>query len=93
MSIKRMLPDCFSAALQTSRKCGRQVLWSNQMIRDYRAADIDQILAIWLSASIKAHDFIESSFWKSKIRKMRDVYIPASETLVYEADGIDTLIG
>lgn len=57
------------------------------MIRDHRAADIDQILAIWLSASIKAHDFIESAFWKSKISEMRDVYIPASETLVYEAEG------
>ena len=57
------------------------------MIRDYRAADIDQILAIWLSASITAHDFIESSFWKSKISEMRNVYIPTSETLVYEADG------
>ena len=57
------------------------------MIRDYRAADIDQILAIWLSASIKAHDFIESEFWKSKVSEMRDVYIPASETLVYEAEG------
>ncbi|MCH8533406.1 MAG: GNAT family N-acetyltransferase, partial [Saccharospirillum sp.] len=33
------------------------------MIRYYRADDIDQILEIWLSASIKAHDFIESSFW------------------------------
>ena len=57
------------------------------MIRDYRAADIDQTLAIWLSASIKAHDFIESEFWKSKVSEMRDVYIPASETLVYEAEG------
>lgn len=57
------------------------------MIRDYRAADIDQVLAIWLSASVKAHDFIESAFWKSKIGQMRDIYIPASETLVYEADG------
>ncbi|OOE78083.1 N-acetyltransferase [Salinivibrio sp. PR6] len=57
------------------------------MIRDYRAADIDQVLAIWLSASIKAHDFIESAFWNSKISVMRDVYIPASETLVYEAEG------
>ncbi|MGP3790668.1 N-acetyltransferase [Pseudomonas sp. B392_1p] len=57
------------------------------MIRAYRAADIDQVLAIWLSASIKAHDFIESAFWKSKISEMRDVYIPSSETLVYEADG------
>ena len=57
------------------------------MIRNYRATDIDQILAIWLSASIKAHAFIESAFWKSKISEMRDVYIPASETLVYEAEG------
>ncbi|WP_028303590.1 N-acetyltransferase [Oceanospirillum maris] len=57
------------------------------MIRNYRAADIDQILAIWLSASIKAHDFIEYAFWESKISEMRDVYIPASETFVYEAEG------
>jgi len=57
------------------------------MIREYRAADIEQILAIWLSASIKAHDFIEPSFWKSKIGEMRHVYIPASETVVYEAGG------
>ena len=57
------------------------------MIRDYQATDVDQILAIWLSASIKTHNFIESAFWKSKISEMRDVYIPASETLVYEAEG------
>ena len=57
------------------------------MIRDYRAADIDQILEIWLSASVKAHNFIEPEFWKSMIGMMRDVYIPASETLVYEKEG------
>ena len=57
------------------------------MVRDYRAADIDQILKIWLAASIEAHDFIESAFWKSKISEMRDVYIPASETFVYEVEG------
>ncbi|ASA57303.1 N-acetyltransferase [Vibrio gazogenes] len=57
------------------------------MIRNYQAADIDQILAIWLSASIQAHNFIEAAFWQSKIGEMRDVYIPASETRVYTADG------
>ncbi|SEA42014.1 N-acetyltransferase [Marinobacterium iners] len=57
------------------------------MIRDYQAADIDQILGIWLSASVKAHNFIEPEFWKSMIGMMRDVYIPASETLVYEKEG------
>lgn len=50
------------------------------MIRDYRAADIDQILGIWLSASVKAHSFIEPEFWKSMIDMMRDVYIPAQFT-------------
>ena len=57
------------------------------MIRDYRTLDIDKVLSIWLSASIKAHDFIESSFWKSKISEMHDIYIPASQTFVYEDDG------
>ena len=57
------------------------------MIRDYRDTDIDQVLAIWLFASVKAHDFIESTFWKSKVSEMRDVYIPASKTHVYEAEG------
>ncbi|BBI51597.1 hypothetical protein HORIV_40180 [Vreelandella olivaria] len=44
------------------------------MIRQYLEADMDQILDIWLSASVKAHAFIESAFWKSKVSEMRDVY-------------------
>lgn len=54
------------------------------MIREYRQADIDQVLAIWLTASIEAHNFIEPQFWESKVSEMRDVYIPASETFVLE---------
>ncbi|MCH4813435.1 N-acetyltransferase [Vreelandella neptunia] len=56
------------------------------MIRKYREADIEHILDIWLSASIKAHSFAGSEYWQSKVSEMRDVYIPASETFVYEAD-------
>lgn len=56
------------------------------MIRKYRETDIDQILEIWLSASIKAHTFVEAEFWASKVTEMRDVYIPASETFVFESD-------
>ncbi|GAA5138508.1 N-acetyltransferase [Alloalcanivorax gelatiniphagus] len=58
------------------------------MIRDYRPADIDQVLAIWLAASIEAHHFIEPAFWQSKMGEMRNVYIPASETFVYEDEGV-----
>ncbi|MDL4864309.1 N-acetyltransferase [Halomonas elongata] len=61
------------------------------MIRAYREADIDQVLDIWLSASIKAHGFVDPSFWESKVDEMRDRYIPASETFVYERN--DQVVG
>jgi len=44
---------------------------------------MDAVLDIWLTASIKAHDFIAPSFWESQVKNMRKVYIPASETHVY----------
>jgi putative acetyltransferase len=59
------------------------------MLCDYSAEDVDQILEIWLSASVRAHDFIEPAFWESKLEAMRNLYIPASETRVFEnASGI-----
>lgn len=57
------------------------------MIRACRPSDMDTILNIWLSASIKAHDFIAAGFWQSKLDDMRNIYLPASETRVYEAEG------
>lgn len=54
------------------------------MIRTFEPRDMDRLLEIWLSASIKAHDFIDASFWQANIESMRDVYIPASETFVIE---------
>ena len=55
------------------------------MIRECTPADISQVLEVWLSASIKAHNFIAPDFWESKINDMRDVCIPASETLIFES--------
>ncbi len=57
------------------------------MIRKFQQPDIDQIIDIWLEASIEAHDFISSEFWKSKVKDMREVYIPSGETYVYEENG------
>ncbi len=56
------------------------------MIREYNDDDVEEILTIWLEASIEAHDFIEAEFWRSQLDKMRDTYIPASETYVYESN-------
>lgn len=61
------------------------------MIRKYMEDDIQEILEIWLSASIKAHAFIEPSFWESQVANMRDIYIPSSQTYVYEKE--DRVLG
>ncbi|WP_114635187.1 N-acetyltransferase [Vibrio splendidus] len=57
------------------------------MIREYNPADIEAVLDIWLTASIKAHDFVAPEFWESKVGNMRDIYMPASTTYVYQVDG------
>ena len=53
-------------------------------IRAVQKGDLEQILDIWLEASVISHDFIDSNYWVSKIRDMKDIYIPNSETYVYE---------
>lgn len=57
------------------------------MIRQFKQSDMDSIIDIWLNASIKAHNFINKDFWKSKINDMREIYIPSSENYVYEREG------
>lgn len=57
------------------------------MIRQYQAEDIEQVLAIWLKASIQALDFVAAEFWQSQVANMRDIYIPASKTYVFESEG------
>lgn len=58
------------------------------MIRQFVEADMDAVLDIWLKASIKAHDFVKPGFWESKVSDMRYIYLPESETYVYEDTGI-----
>ncbi len=56
------------------------------MIRKSNKYDTELILDIWLKSSIKAHDFIDPSFWELKVPEMRDVYLPLAETYIYEDD-------
>lgn len=50
--------------------------------------DIEAVLDIWLEASIKAHNFVPATYWESKLDAMREVYLPASESFVYEKDNV-----
>ncbi|GIU53140.1 MULTISPECIES: N-acetyltransferase [Shewanella] len=60
------------------------------MIRQYKSEDIELILDIWLKASIQAHDFVAAEFWESQVSNMREIYIPASKTYVFENEGYVT---
>lgn len=57
------------------------------MIRIFQQNDIESILEVWLAASIEAHDFMAPDYWESKLDDMRNIYLPASETYVYDSDG------
>ncbi|MEC6906613.1 N-acetyltransferase [Photobacterium piscicola] len=56
------------------------------MIRKYTSQDINAVLNIWLTSSIKAHDFVAAEFWESQVSNMRNVYIPISKTYVFELE-------
>ncbi len=57
------------------------------MIRDFKSSDMNDVLDIWLEASVKAHGFAGKEFWESKIDDMRNKYIPASDTYVFSNNG------
>ncbi|MGX4599961.1 N-acetyltransferase [Faecalimicrobium sp. JNUCC 81] len=56
------------------------------MIRKLENRDIEVIMDIWIDSTIKAHDFIEESYWINNYSVVKDVYIPMSEVFVYEED-------
>lgn len=57
------------------------------MIRELTSKDIHTAINIWYAASVKAHPFIEESFWSSHMEAMRTVYLPMTKSWVYEAGG------
>lgn len=54
------------------------------MIRIAVQDDYSHLIDIWLEASIKAHHFIDSSFWINSAQKMKDLYLPSSKTWILE---------
>jgi putative acetyltransferase len=56
------------------------------MIRKHKEKDLDQIIEIWCQSSTLAHPFLSSSFVEKVKSDMTNIYIPNSETWVYEVD-------
>ncbi|MBB4120025.1 putative acetyltransferase [Mesonia hippocampi] len=57
------------------------------MIRLFKPQDIAKLVELWYDASVIAHDFIEKNYWEEKKKEMAEIYIPNSETYVYEQAG------
>ena len=58
------------------------------MIRPLSKSDLDAAVELWYQASVKAHGFIPADFWHAQRAAMRDIYLPASESWVYEEQGL-----
>lgn len=57
------------------------------MIREFHSSDITSIMALWLESTIYGHPFIRESYWRESEAVVRDVYLPAAKTWVWEEDG------
>ncbi|WP_086478866.1 N-acetyltransferase [Oceanospirillum sanctuarii] len=60
---------------------------TGKSVRAFQAQDLQAVLDIWLTASIKAHDFIPEAFWQEQLTAMAETYLPAAEVFVYEEEG------
>lgn len=56
-------------------------------IRPCRSDDLDAVLDIWRAANELAHPFLTEEFLTKERENVRDIYLPAAETWVAEADG------
>lgn len=57
------------------------------MIRRFAANDIDVIMALWLKSTIEAHYFINQHYWTEAYKRVKEDYLPVSDTFVYDDKG------
>ena len=57
------------------------------MIRAYRPADCEAVLAVWARASAVAHAFLSPDFLAQECIDIRERYLPNAETWVWEEGG------
>ncbi|MEO3991502.1 N-acetyltransferase [Pseudocitrobacter cyperus] len=61
------------------------------MIGKWTAKSLDPLLTLWLESTTFAHPFIDEQYWHDSLALVRDVYLPAADTWVWEED--DALLG
>ncbi len=57
------------------------------MLRPYREQDREDVLRIWLEASLQAHSFAGAGHWQAELENMREVYLPLCDAILVWTDG------
>ncbi|RCW63943.1 N-acetyltransferase [Saliterribacillus persicus] len=53
------------------------------MIRKFEIDDLQEVMRIWLESNIKAHHFINESYWKENYETVKEI-LPNATIFVYE---------
>ena len=53
------------------------------MIRNLQQEDITKVMTIWTKGNFIAHNFIEKDYWLENFNKVKNFYLPNSDTYVY----------
>ena len=56
------------------------------MIRKWNTSQFEPLLGLWLESTTYAHPFIAPQYWQESLPIVRDTYLPAAETLVFEEE-------
>ncbi|MCI8470261.1 MAG: N-acetyltransferase [Clostridia bacterium] len=63
------------------------------MIRRFKEEDTTKVMTIWTKGNFQAHDFIGKDYWLENFNKVKNEYLPKSDTYVYtENDDIKGFI-
>ncbi len=54
------------------------------MIRNFRPADTDKLVSLWLETTVSAHPFISEEYWVQNEPFVREECLPKAQTYVFE---------
>jgi putative acetyltransferase len=54
------------------------------IVRKLKKEELDKVMEIWKLSTIKAHKFIDKKYWENNYDVVKNVYIPAADTFVYD---------
>ncbi len=63
------------------------------MIRSFKTEDLNRVMNLWLDTNIKAHSFIDKTYWQDNFNMVKEM-MPQATIYVYEQDSeIQAFIG